>query len=157
MTGSRAQLYNGIALLFTFFSCRLIWGTFQSACVYWDMWHAIQTSPDAGYLAAAHAEAKASMRDNVMAFATDAHPVPIWLAGIYLAANVTLNTLNWYWFYKMIHAVRKRFEPAPAKTEVSDEKTSTTGETTGTEKASGETRKRRNTIDSQELQEGTIQ
>jgi len=37
--------------------------------------------------------------------------VPFWLAASYLASNITLNGLNWYWFGKMIEAIRKRFDP----------------------------------------------
>jgi hypothetical protein len=37
--------------------------------------------------------------------------VPLWLAGTYLAANITLNCLNFYWFGKMIETIRKRFDP----------------------------------------------
>ncbi|CCE28339.1 uncharacterized protein CPUR_01814 [Claviceps purpurea 20.1] len=35
MTGSQAQLYNGFLLLFTFFSCRLVYGTYQSVQYIW--------------------------------------------------------------------------------------------------------------------------
>ena len=38
--------------------------------------------------------------------------VPIWLACTYLGSNIVLNTLNFYWFGKMIEAVKKRFQPA---------------------------------------------
>lgn len=37
--------------------------------------------------------------------------VPVWLAASYLSANICLNGLNWYWFGKMIEAIRKRFDP----------------------------------------------
>lgn len=37
---------------------------------------------------------------------------PVWAAISYLSSNVTLMFLNFYWFYKMIGAVRKRFVPA---------------------------------------------
>lgn len=36
--------------------------------------------------------------------------VPAWLAGVYLGSNVVLNTLNFYWFGKMIETVRSRFQ-----------------------------------------------
>jgi hypothetical protein len=39
--------------------------------------------------------------------------VPFWLALVYLACNLVLNTLNFYWFGKMIETVRKRFEGKP--------------------------------------------
>ena len=37
--------------------------------------------------------------------------VPLWLAFTYLGSNIVLNTLNFYWFGKMIETVRKRFQP----------------------------------------------
>lgn len=39
--------------------------------------------------------------------------VPIWLAITYLSSNTVLNSLNFYWFGKMIETVRKRFEKKP--------------------------------------------
>ena len=47
---------------------------------------------------------------EVMRFAGD-RVVPVWLASTYLGSNVVLNTLNFYWFGKMIETVRKRFRP----------------------------------------------
>ncbi|KAI8598344.1 TLC domain-containing protein [Dissophora ornata] len=38
--------------------------------------------------------------------------VPMHLIVIYSAANVVLNTLNLYWFYKMIESLVKRFKPS---------------------------------------------
>jgi hypothetical protein len=103
MTGTRAQLYNGIALLFTFFSCRLIYGTYQSVRVFGDILQAIDTHPSA--------EERLS---PLMMFATKDSTVPLWLGAVYLASNLTLNSLNIYWFFMMIKAVRKRFvAPAP--------------------------------------------
>lgn len=37
--------------------------------------------------------------------------VPLWLGLIYLASNLTLNSLNVFWFGKMIETIRKRFDP----------------------------------------------
>ncbi|KZF25262.1 DUF887-domain-containing protein [Xylona heveae TC161] len=87
MTGSRPQLYNGILLLASFFCCRIIWGTYQSGRIFMDMFRAI-----------------------LMRFSGDMH-LPLWLAVTYLSSNVVLNSLNYYWFNKMIDAVRKRFQP----------------------------------------------
>jgi hypothetical protein len=123
MTGSRAQLYNGIMLLATFFCCRLVWGTYQSARVYQDMWAAINHKPAASYvhldavngnstaaLAAAAGKSAVPIHGDTMKFAGEEF-VPLWLAFIYLGSNVVLNTLNFYWFAKMVETVRKRFEP----------------------------------------------
>lgn len=42
--------------------------------------------------------------------------VPTWLAVMYLGSNLLLNTLNVYWFGKMVETISKRF------TEVKGEK-----------------------------------
>lgn len=44
----------------------------------------------------------------MMRFAGD-YVVPMWLAVVYLGSNVVLNTLNFYWFGKMIETIKKRF------------------------------------------------
>ncbi|KAI6715527.1 hypothetical protein PZA11_003454 [Diplocarpon coronariae] len=119
MTGSKAQLYNGIILLFTFFSCRLVWGTYQSVRVYQDVWQALHhqpvtTSIDIDALngtAAAAGKSAAPIHDDMMRFAGEEY-VPLWLAFTYLGSNVVLNTLNFYWFGKMVETVRKRFQPS---------------------------------------------
>jgi hypothetical protein len=67
--------------------------------VFRDIWHAINSHPhSASY-------------PMTMQYANDASTVPLWLGAIYLASNLTLNGLNFYWFFMMIKAVRKRFEP----------------------------------------------
>ena len=173
MTGSKAQLYNGIILLVTFASCRLIYGTMQSVYVFLDMWKAIHNSPDAGYLAASHGNSTMSdPNHNMMAFATEAEPIPVWLFGVYMASNMTLNSLNWFWFRKMIAAVRKRFEPEKDKVAIKaqgDVQPTDLSEKLHKANATGrdlrpllETRKRRSTIedltpDSEELRHGNIQ
>ncbi|KAG5930025.1 hypothetical protein E4U42_003328, partial [Claviceps africana] len=100
MTGSRAQLYNGLLLLFTFFSCRLVYGTYQSVRVFSDLWAAIGSSPSVS-----------SLDSAVMRFASEDSTVPLWIGAVYLASNLTLNGLNFYWFIMMIKAVSKRFQP----------------------------------------------
>jgi TLC domain-containing protein len=124
MTGSRAQLYNGIVLLATFFSCRLVWGTYQSIRVYQDVWAAVHHTPVAAsihldvmsnatsvILESAAGNSAAPLRDGIMRFAGEEY-IPVWLGFTYLGSNVILNTLNFFWFGKMIDAVRKRFTPA---------------------------------------------
>lgn len=86
MTGTTAQLVNGIALISTFGSSRLLWGTYQSVRMYQDIWTAFKTP---GGL-----------------------PVPPWLAIAYVVSNTTLSVLNFFWFGKMIQALMKRF-PKP--------------------------------------------
>lgn len=102
MTGTRAQLYNGTMLLFTFFTSRLLFGTYQSYRVLSDFWQGLGSSPD---ITLRHLPS--------MIYASDSTTVPLWSFVAYLASNMTLNFLNFYWFYKMIAAMRKRFEPSP--------------------------------------------
>jgi len=47
---------------------------------------------------------------EIMRFASD-RSVPLWLAGSYLAANITLNILNMYWIGQMVKTIRARFDP----------------------------------------------
>ena len=52
-----------------------------------------------------------------------ANGVPTWLVLTYVASNVVLNGLNYFWFSKMIETVMKRFrEPAPAEKEKKEKK-----------------------------------
>jgi hypothetical protein len=118
MTGSKAQLYNGITLLATFFGCRLVYGNIQSLLVYIDMWHAVRAGPTMPLASASPANASIAYgNEDIMMFAKDATPIPVWLALVYVISNIVLNGLNIHWFFKMIAAVRKRFEPAK-KTEL---------------------------------------
>ncbi|KAL8797984.1 MAG: hypothetical protein Q9182_007061 [Xanthomendoza sp. 2 TL-2023] len=84
MTGSKLQLINGVALLTTFGSSRLVWGTYQNFRMYQDIWRAIQYPEEL--------------------------PVPSWLAVAYLASTTALSVLNFFWFGRMIQTVAKRFE-----------------------------------------------
>jgi len=111
MTGTRAQLYNGILLLFTFFSCRLVVGTYQSFRVMQDLRIATYSEPSP--------KERAS---TVMAFATETTALPVWLAVSCILSNFTLSGLNFYWFILMVSAVRKRFVPAgqPSKAAITE-------------------------------------
>lgn len=94
-------------LLFTFFSCRLVWGTYQSVRVYQDIWPAAVHHPGV--------PAGTIHEDPMMRFAGEEY-VPLWLGFTYLGSNIILNTLNFYWFGKMIETLRKRFQkPQGAK------------------------------------------
>ena len=117
MTGSRPQWYNGIILLGSFFSCRLLWGTYQSIRVYQDVWAGLHfdTSSRIAKAAADGIFEPLGEADEVMRYAGN-YNLPAWLASVYLASNIVLNTLNFYWFGKMIETVRSRFrEPRSGK------------------------------------------
>lgn len=107
MTGSRAQLYNGLALIATFFSCRLVYGMYMSTWVYRDMWNAVWEGPTTEWINNPDAANGVAVR----AYAAGANTIPMWLFVLYVSSNVCLNSLNVHWFFKMISAVRKRFEP----------------------------------------------
>lgn len=111
MTGTRAQLYNGIVLLFTFFSARLIWGMGRSVFVWYDIYRALSTSPNTEFMSVTPVNEHLPGSEDIMMYAKEAGPLPIWMAAVYMASNLTLNTLNIIWFGKMIKAVQKRFEP----------------------------------------------
>lgn len=98
-------------------SCRLFWGTLQSIRVFSDVWTAYQAGPirflDSGVKSFENAtavDAGATERTDMLQFA-DGLSVPLWLAFAYLASNLILNGLNWFWFTKMIETLRKRFDP----------------------------------------------
>ncbi|MCJ1310682.1 hypothetical protein MMC25_004348 [Agyrium rufum] len=131
MTGTLPQLINGIILASTFFCCRLLWGSYSSFRVLQDVWAAIHNpgsvdlerevmegalglAPSAtdvaGLMARYHAGTGMSVQEEIMAFAGERR-VPLWLAVSYAVSNITLNSLNWVWFGKMIEALRKRFTP----------------------------------------------
>ena len=121
MTGSRPQWYNGIVLLFSFFCCRLLWGTYQSIRVYQDVWAALHC--DTAIKAEPMLEpAKDDDQKIIMRFAGE-YVIPTWLACVYLGSNIVLNTLNFYWFGKMIETIKKRFrEGGDKKRGVGEEK-----------------------------------
>jgi hypothetical protein len=124
MTGTRAQLYNGILLLSSFFVCRLLYGTYQSFRVLRDLWWALGSTPSAEKMGSA-----------VMSFVSRDSTVPLWAALSYLLSNLTLNFLNFYWFYKMIGAVQKRFDhPKEPSTEAKIDLSTVNSQPTGTSK-----------------------
>ncbi|PGH10906.1 hypothetical protein AJ80_07349 [Polytolypa hystricis UAMH7299] len=130
MTGGRAQWYNGMMLLAVFFSCRLVWGTWQSVRVFLDIFGAYTQSNGAASqlepfdINSMIFKDTGSCVDEVCSKATaevsrfaqyNAGGIPFWLVLTYLGSNLILNSLNFYWFYKMIDTVLKRFRTPAAK------------------------------------------
>jgi len=136
MTGTSVQLYNGILLIFTFFSCRLVYGTYQSYKVFHDVYGAI------GFDTASLNE-----KGGLLLFANEKTVVPTWLAGSYLFSNMVLNSLNFYWFVKMIQAVTKRFTPAVKEEGESKGAEETSSTSTGLKTSSAGLRKRQDAPD----------
>lgn len=132
MTGSSLQWYNGMLLLSVFFCCRLIWGTYQSLRVYQDVWQTMHLNTTGPFIREIQSSAASSIfvprdgqlclgdtscivaQSEVMRFAgPQTGAVPLWIATVYLTCNLVLNSLNFFWFGKMIETVRKRFEGKP--------------------------------------------
>lgn len=112
MTGSVAQLINGVVLVVTFGMCRLVWGVYQSVRIYRDMWMAIQALD----VSTGNIPSKIGVMKTVKS-AAEAGNLPIVLAGLYLASNTLLIALNFYWFGKMIEALMKRFSKSGKRKE----------------------------------------
>jgi len=115
MTGSRLQLYNGIALLVTFFGCRIVWGTYSSILIYSDIYKALTTSalsPVASLLDDGKCDGNAS---SLSGPGCEIGDLPMWLVTVYLVGNTALSLLNFFWFNQMVKAVRKRFVPQGEK------------------------------------------
>ncbi|ETS86800.1 hypothetical protein PFICI_00628 [Pestalotiopsis fici W106-1] len=150
LTGSKIQLYNGLALIATFFSCRLVWGTYNSYRVFCDIWSAMETKPSYIPLTSDVAQnlTVPTRYESTMRFVTESSSVPLWLGALYLGANLTLNSLNFYWFVKMIQAVQKRFDPSQADQSAKEKPLSDgTATTTATEvQTELKSRPRRGTI-----------
>ena len=109
MTGGTAQLVNGIALLATFFGSRLVWGTYQSVMVYRDILAVLQHGATDDGLGLKTGIGGGS---GVMRF-SGGKALPMWLAYTYLGSNSLLTVLNFYWFWRMIETVTKRFRSPP--------------------------------------------
>lgn len=122
LTGSMYQWVNGIILIVTFFLCRLVWGGINSYFVFADMFSAFNAgrvfgNSDLGLKLGLGDSAPTASGDEmnatnaqIMRFAGD-KTLPLWLAMSYLASNIVLNLLNYYWMNKMIETIRKRFDP----------------------------------------------
>ncbi|KAI1650560.1 DUF887-domain-containing protein [Daldinia loculata] len=159
MTGTKAQLYNGLILIATFFSCRLVWGTYQSVLVARDLWTGVNSTPTVLTALTSDELLKASFPSqytNTMRFVSQPDSIPLWLAAVYTASNITLNSLNFYWFFKMIDAVRKRFDPKGKEVKVEEEPTEGKAVTTGAQPGSDELKnrpRRRTLLDGEEADE----
>lgn len=112
MTGSLFQLCNGFALLATFFGSRLVWGTYQSIRIYQDIWLVAQATDGTSGVSSSFGRVLSSRdQSEVMRFAGE-EALPSWLTFVYLGSNTLLTFLNFYWFWMMVAAIRKRFDPS---------------------------------------------
>ncbi|KAF2719805.1 DUF887-domain-containing protein [Polychaeton citri CBS 116435] len=116
LTGSVYQAVNGVLLTTVFFCCRLVWGTRGSIGVFRDVYRATFT----GIPPSQHLQDKVAQFPNYSNLEDplgqttsfmEARQLPLWLGASYLMANVALALLNVFWFFKMVQAIRKRFDP----------------------------------------------
>ncbi|KAF1994613.1 DUF887-domain-containing protein [Amniculicola lignicola CBS 123094] len=118
LTGSKVQLYNGIALLVTFFCCRLVWGTYQSYLIYSDIYTALSAT-SSNRMVSILDNGKCEGNGSAVAMGGPSGcslgELPTWLVTIYLTGNTALSVLNFYWFSQMIKAVTRRFRPKEEK------------------------------------------
>jgi hypothetical protein len=100
MTGSTVQWYNGVVLIIMFFSCRLVWGCWVTVHFFGDVWRTLRAGPMTA--------AEVGKLGEGMAVQNS---LPLWMAVLFCVGNLGLTGLNFFWFSKMIEAVRKRFRP----------------------------------------------
>ncbi|KAG8787223.1 hypothetical protein FRC15_009720 [Serendipita sp. 397] len=81
--GTTIHLLNGVALLISFFSARLVYGTYM-------------------------ADGKQSYNFFRTTYLNRSE-IPAALFWTYCIGNVLLNGLNWFWFSKMVKTVRRKF------------------------------------------------
>lgn len=103
-----------MALLLTFFACRVVWGSYQSILIYSDIYKAL-TTPSSKSFDMLLDSGICNRNSSGMVYgepaSCDVYDLPLWLVGIYLVGNTALSFLNFYWFNQMVKTVRKRFEP----------------------------------------------
>jgi hypothetical protein len=76
----------------------------------WQAWHDTRPSTTECLRYAMHQQRGAGLE-----VPTTCRVLPRWLAILYIGANTALTVLNFYWYSKMIAAVRKRFVPKEEK------------------------------------------
>lgn len=93
MADTPVYLFNGLLMIFVFFCCRNIWGTYMSYQFFVDTRQELLQPTPNGFPSTA-----------------------IW---IYRIANVALNLLNFYWFHKMASKALAIFTKGKKPSEVS--------------------------------------
>ncbi|KAF2500251.1 DUF887-domain-containing protein [Lophium mytilinum] len=96
--GSRVQVINGMLLITTFFTCRLVWGSYLTFVFFRDVWTALhaEQSHQTTYVL----DAKVQSLDLE-------HRAPWWLACLFMVTNSVVMGLSTFWFVKMVDTVRR--------------------------------------------------
>jgi hypothetical protein len=121
LTGTIYQAINGAFLVGTFFGCRIVWGLYSSAWVFKDMFLLVRKGHSDFGLRVPSGQLRSYSTEELLRIAND--PIgqttafnyelytPVWIPFVYLISNLVLNSLNIFWFGKMIQTIRTRFEP----------------------------------------------
>jgi hypothetical protein len=103
LTGSKAQLYNGVLFTAVFFFCRIIFGWYASYVWYLDIWSCLKLVRNPG-----------DTKFPVTPFGVN-DQFPSWVVAIYVLSNVTLNTLNVIWLSQMVRTFINGEKKTPKK------------------------------------------
>lgn len=105
----------------TFFGCRLVWGIYSSIWVFRDMYWVVRDGHTDFAARVPSGQIQTLSVQDLLAISRDPHAqteafnreqyLPLWIPIVYLASNLVLNTLNVFWFGKMIETIRTRFDP----------------------------------------------
>ena len=88
MEGTTIQVLNGVAFAISFFLSRVAFGTYLQTWFYIDVWHAFVAK-----------DAEIPLGHDRM---------PTWLLAAQVFAVITLQALNYWWFYKIARTVRRK-------------------------------------------------
>lgn len=98
LAGSKIQMVNGIVLMITFASCRLLWGTYMTFIFFGDVWTAVQADKPSFTLY------DYSPSEPPLALE---HRAPGWVAVAFMCTHTVVMSLSIFWFSKMVATVRK--------------------------------------------------
>ena len=96
--GSTFQIVNGVLLVVTFASCRLLWGSYLTVVFFRDVWTALH-APQPSWT-----EYNYSPVEKPLILEPQA---PWWLAIVFMLTNAVVMSLSAFWFTKMIATLRK--------------------------------------------------
>ena len=95
--GSTLQIINGMLLVVTFASCRLIWGSYLTFVFFRDVWTALH-APQSSWTEYNYSPVE---RPLILE-----HQAPWWLAIMFMITNAVIMSLSAFWFTKMIATLR---------------------------------------------------
>ncbi|KAG0646331.1 putative TLC domain-containing [Hyphodiscus hymeniophilus] len=109
MEGSRAQLINGIFLVVTFLSVRIIYGSYTMYWLFSDIYRAVTETT--------YEPMVYSTGGKAWQLKTPLQ-LPMWIVVMHLLAETTIFVLNYVWFYKMVNLLLRRIARSNAKASV---------------------------------------